>query len=99
MRTNAKSLKRNDGDRKGILIAPSQLPRFFQSPNLFHCGIFPQCLERMSASGQDLAARMESRHSRLYERNKTTKFRKLYSLSGSKVIRGVSFRNAPPQNF
>jgi hypothetical protein len=28
MQRNAKSLKRNNGERKGILIAPSKLPRF-----------------------------------------------------------------------
>ena len=28
MRRNIKALKRNDGERKGILIAPSKLPRF-----------------------------------------------------------------------
>jgi hypothetical protein len=38
MRRNAKSLKRNDEERKEILIAPSMLPRFFSSE--FPWGLF-----------------------------------------------------------
>jgi hypothetical protein len=36
MQGNAKSLKRNKRARKGILIAPSKLPRFFSGVEILH---------------------------------------------------------------
>ena len=38
MRGNAKSLKRNDEARKGILIAPSKLPRVFLTTEILSRG-------------------------------------------------------------
>jgi hypothetical protein len=38
MRRNTKSLKRNDGERKGTRIAPLMLPRSCRSPNSLGCG-------------------------------------------------------------
>jgi hypothetical protein len=43
MRGNAKSLKRNKRARKGILIAPSKLPRFFPIAEIPRRRIFTHC--------------------------------------------------------
>jgi len=55
------SLKRNDGERKGILIAPLKLPRFLDSRD-FHSWISTAVLHEKSASDPNSAARMASRH-------------------------------------
>jgi hypothetical protein len=61
MRRNTKSLKRNDGEPKGILIAPLMLPHFSRAFNPFCCYVSPTTRSRESASGSNLAARMASR--------------------------------------
>ncbi len=61
MRRNTKSLKRNDGERKGSLIAPSKLPRFSSIVDL-KVDFSTHCLQLRSASGPRIAARMVSRH-------------------------------------
>jgi hypothetical protein len=62
MRRNAKSLKRNDGERSVIHIAPLMLPRFRPSRNSlpYRFRLLPLTVE--SASGPNLAARMASQH-------------------------------------
>jgi len=50
MRRNAKSLQRNGEADKGILIAPSKLPRFPRSLRFQRCAIPPNALDRESAS-------------------------------------------------
>ena len=62
MQKNAKSLKRNDKARKGILIAPSKLPRFFLDHWDSFIAVFSTAaLNTASASGPNFAARMASR--------------------------------------
>jgi hypothetical protein len=61
MQGNTKSLKRNDEARKGILIAPSKLPRFSYVLEILTLNRFLHCLQQMSASGPRFAARMASR--------------------------------------
>ena len=67
MRRNAKSLKRNDGARGGILIARLKLPRFSRPPNSLRREVSPTALGGKSASGSNLAARMASRRAILDE--------------------------------
>ncbi len=68
IRRNAKSLKRNDGTREGILIAPSKLPRFSRSPGFLHCSFLPHRLEQEVGFGAKFrTARMASRLSLLME--------------------------------
>jgi len=61
MARNAKSMKRNNEACKGILIAPSKLPRFSFGLEILTLGLFIYYLQQMSASGQRFAARMASR--------------------------------------
>jgi len=61
LRRNTKSLKRNDGGRKGILIAPLMLPRSSLPLNSFCCVLSLLPGKEKSASGPNLAARMASR--------------------------------------
>src|ERR1700688_3216727 len=61
MPRNTKSLKRNDEARKGILIAPSKLPRFFLVLEILTPNLFIHCFQQMSASGPRFTARMASR--------------------------------------
>src|SRR5260370_32311916 len=44
MARSAKSLKRNDGERKGILIAPSKLPRFSSVVDILKLDFSTHCL-------------------------------------------------------
>jgi hypothetical protein len=69
MRRNAKSLQRNDEAGKGILIAPSKLPRFPRSLRFQRCAIPLKALDRESAFGPNFAARMASR--RLSKRSRS----------------------------
>jgi hypothetical protein len=61
MQGNTKLLKRDDGERKEILIAPLKLPGFLGPWNSFVVRFSPIVLDRKSASGPNLAARMASR--------------------------------------
>lgn len=61
MPRNTKSLKRNDEAHKGILIAPSKLPRFFVVLEILIPNLFIYCFQQMSASGPRFTARMASR--------------------------------------
>jgi hypothetical protein len=60
IRRNTKSLKGNDGEREGILIAPLKLPRF-SCPLNFLAVRFNHCLNGKSAEDPNLAAWMASR--------------------------------------
>ena len=62
MRRNAKLLKRNDGERKGSLIALSKLPRFSSVVDILKVDFSTHCLQLRSASGPRISARMASRH-------------------------------------
>jgi hypothetical protein len=54
MTRNAKSLKRDERARKGILIAPSKLPRFSSVVEILTLNFFVYCLQQqLSASGQN----------------------------------------------
>ncbi len=61
MARNAKSMKRNNEACKGILIAPSKLPRFSFGLEILTLSLFIHYLQQMSASGPRFAARMASR--------------------------------------
>jgi hypothetical protein len=62
MARNAKSMKRNNEACKGILIAPSKLPRFSFGLEFLTLSLFIHHLQQMSASsGPRFAARMASR--------------------------------------
>ncbi len=61
MARNAKSMKRNNEAWKGILIAPSKLPRYSFGLETLTVSLFIHYLQQMSASGPRFAARMASR--------------------------------------
>jgi hypothetical protein len=61
MRRNAKSLQRNDEAGKGILIAPSKLPRFPRLLRFQRCAIPDQGSRQGVGFEPNFAARMESR--------------------------------------
>ncbi len=61
MARNAKSMKRNNEAWKGILIAPSKLPRYSFGLETLTVSLFIHYLQQMSASGPRFAARMATR--------------------------------------
>jgi hypothetical protein len=61
MRRNTKSLKRNNEACKGILIAPSKLPRFSRSLRFKRSAISTQGSRPGVGFGPNFAARMASR--------------------------------------
>jgi hypothetical protein len=58
---NAKALKRNNRECKGILIGPSKAPRFSRSQSFLHQMVSFTVTNAASASGSNIAARMASR--------------------------------------
>jgi hypothetical protein len=80
MPRNTKSLKRNDEARKGILIAPSKLPRFFLVLELLTPNLFIHGFQQMSASGPRFTARMASRQ---------TLHRKLGKSAGERCVNNL----------
>jgi hypothetical protein len=64
MMGNTKSLKGNDRECKGILIAPLKRPRFSRPFHFLDRWVSPTALNKKSASDPNLAARMASRRSR-----------------------------------
>jgi hypothetical protein len=65
MHRNAKSLKRNNREREGILIAPSKLPECSSIVEISAPNFLIHRMQQKSASGPRLAARMASRPSDL----------------------------------
>src|SRR5260370_38343494 len=61
MARNAKSMKRNNEAWKGILIAPSKLPRYSFGLETLTVSLFIHYLQQMPASGPRSAARMATR--------------------------------------
>jgi hypothetical protein len=51
MRGNAKALKRNNRECKGILIGPLKAPRFFESVKFLRRGFFTHCLSQIVGFG------------------------------------------------
>src|SRR5216684_8658003 len=62
---DAKALKRNDRECKGILIGPSMAPRFFSVLEFLRCVFFLAGTEGGVGFGPNFAARMASRQPNL----------------------------------